>query len=90
MGCIYWTGLPGQEHGHLTQGCRGAAEPRHQGPTLGTAHAGNTGQHVLNIAIYVALPASESRCYYYRVVKLDLVLVEHVLHLWCITVHVCR
>ena len=58
MGCIHWTGLPGQEHGDLTQGCRGAAEPRHQGQALGTAHAGNTGQQRI-MAIYVVLPVSE-------------------------------
>ena len=50
------SGLPGQEHGDLTQGCRGAAESCHQGQALGTAHAGNTGQQC---TCYIRISASE-------------------------------
>jgi len=44
VGCFHGAGLSGQEHGDLTEGRRGAAEPCHQGQALGAAHAGDTGQ----------------------------------------------
>ena len=44
MGCLHWTGLHSEEHGDLTEGGGGAAEPSHPRPALGAADAGHTGE----------------------------------------------
>ena len=48
LGCIHWAWLDCEEHGDFSEGCRRAAEPGNQGQTLGTTHAGNTGQQCNN------------------------------------------
>ena len=43
MGCLRGAGLHREERGDLAEGRGGAAEPGHQRPPLGAAHAGHAG-----------------------------------------------
>ena len=43
MGCLHGAGLHREERGDLAEGRGGAAEPGHQRPPLGAAHAGHAG-----------------------------------------------
>lgn len=59
VGCLYWTGLHSEEHGDLTEGGGGVAEPSHPGPTLGAADAGHTGEGTEATCTYCPLEEEE-------------------------------